>query len=229
MEYYHAGDPKNDLQKSTPDSQNRPYVSLSHQEISTLDGVGYECRAAAVLVFQRHGCPFSFVHITLDESGRLANPQLELISNQSFCCFRLDMTCSAKVNIWHPPCKRITGRHSVLFRVRWAYRDFSLRQAPDSEEVIIHRATSSKLLAGEFVNQPLQCISFPQIGDRYLFIFKEMGTPCQEHIICPFQSVLNRLINGENLSFFLRKKDSVSLDFERWGENSNIASWVDDS
>ena len=122
----------------------------------------------------------------------------------------------------------LIGRHSGLFRVRWAYRDFLLRQALDSEEVITHRATSSKLLAREFVKQPLQCIGFPQIGDKYPIIFKEMGTPFQEHIICPFQFVLNQLINGENFSFFLRKKDSVSLHFGRRRKNSNIASWVDD-
>ena len=192
-----------------------------------MNGSGYERRAHAVLIFQREGWPLCMGDLNPDKSGRLTNLRLELISDLSFCGFRLDMTCNAGADIWNWPCEGSTGLHSVLFRVRWACRDFSLRQCSDEEKAIMHRTTSLDLPARDFVSQPLQCISFSQTGDEYPFIFKEMGTLCLEHTVCPFQFILDHIIDGENFKFCLRKEDLNNLEFERWRKDSHIASWAD--
>ena len=192
-----------------------------------MNGSGYERRAHAVLIFQREGWPLCMGDLNPDKSGRLTNLRLELISDLSFCGFRLDMTCNAGADIWNWPCEGSTGLHSVLFRVRWACRDFSLRQCSDEEKAIMHRTTSLDLPARDFVSQPLQCISFSQAGGEYPFIFKEMGTLCLEHTVCPFQFILDHIIDGENFKFCLRKEDLNNLEFERWRKDSHIASWAD--
>ena len=201
---------------------------MNHPDISTLHENGDERRAPAVLVFERRGSPSCVGHRNRDDSLHLTKIRLELISNLSFCGFRLDMTCNEKVNTWIQPFEIIAVHHSVLFQVRWAYRNFS-SHLDDRARAIIFSAARWKPPPLDLVNQPLQCISFEQVGDEYPFIFKEEGRPCTEqHMVCPFRIILDDLICGRDFRFFLRKEDSDNLNFERWTRTSDIAGWVND-
>ena len=218
------------LLENASDNQDRP-DNMNHQDISTLHENCDERRAPAILVFERERSPLCVSDRNRDESGRLTNIRLELISNLSFCGFRIDVTfnatSNAKVNIRNWPFDGITCHHRVLFRVRWAYRNFSSRQDGRARSIMF-RAAPWNPLALDLVNQPLQCICFEQVGDEYPFIFKEEGPPCPEHMKCPFRNILSDLISGESFRFFLRKEDSANLNFERWTRTSDIAGWVND-